>query len=169
MTFLQLIYITIMPAIKFELTKIEQTVYETVELLENDILEKFCFFLALKKRIVDEKDAFLLSNLLEDIKCLSELNGLMEPIISNTRTLKRRIINKLLDDISFYPKDRCSIVHSSDVNLCEYVLAVLKGKGLTDYVIIQSFGEMIRRKIKVTAKKQSPEWPYIVLKRLLKC
>ena len=170
MTFLQLIYITIIPAIKFELTKIEQTVYETVELLENDILEIFFFFfLALKKRIVHEKDAFLLSNLLEDIKCLSELNGLMEPIISNTRTLKRRIINKLLDDISFYPKDRCSIVHSSDVNPCEYVLAVLKGKGLTDYVIIQSFGEMIRRKIKVTAKMQSPEWPYIVLKRLLKC
>ena len=45
-------------------------------------------FLALKKRIVHEKDRFLLSDLLEDMKRLSELSGLTEPIISNTRTLK---------------------------------------------------------------------------------
>ena len=50
MTFLQLIYITIIPAIKFELTKIEQTVYETVELLENDILENFFFFFGAKEK-----------------------------------------------------------------------------------------------------------------------
>ena len=79
----------------------EHTLYEIVELRENDILEEF--FLALKKIIVHEKDGFLLSNLLEDIKCLSELNRLTEPIISNTRTLKRRIIGKFSDDISFYP------------------------------------------------------------------
>ena len=48
----------------------------------------------LKKGIVHEKDAFLLSDLLEDIKRLSELSELTELIISNTRTLKRRIIDK---------------------------------------------------------------------------
>ena len=71
----------------------EQTVDETVELLENDE-----FFLYLKsflrgglmKRIVHEKDVFLLSDLLEDIKRLSELSGLTEPIILNTRTLKKK-------------------------------------------------------------------------------
>ena len=47
MTFLQLIYITIIPAIKFALQKMEQTVGETVELFENGILEEF--FFALKK------------------------------------------------------------------------------------------------------------------------
>ena len=31
------------------------------------------------------------------------------------------------------------IVHSSDVNSCESVLAILKGKGLKDYDIIKSF------------------------------
>ena len=113
--------------ITFALTKIKQTVDETVELLENDILEEF--FLALTKIIVDEKDAFLLSDPLEDIKRLTELSGLMKPIISNTRTLKRRIIDMFSDNISFYPKDKYLIVHSSDVNPCEYVLAILKGKG----------------------------------------
>ena len=75
----------------------EQTVDETVELLENDE-----FFLYLKsffagggggglmKGIVHEKDVFLLSDLLEDIKRLSELSGLTEPIILNTRTLKKK-------------------------------------------------------------------------------
>ena len=118
--------------------------------------------MVLRKRVVHEKDAFLLSDLLEHIKRLSELNGMTEPIIiSNTRTLKRRIIDEFSDGISFYPKDKYLIVHSSDVNTCEYVLAILKGKELKDYDTIKSFWEMIRRKIKITAEeKQPPEWPY---------
>ena len=43
--------------------------------------------MALNKRIVDGKNAFSLSNLLEDIKPLSELNGLMEPIIFPTGSM----------------------------------------------------------------------------------
>ena len=72
----------------------EQTVDETVELLENDefflYLKSFFFGGGLMKRIVHEKDVFLLSDLLEDIKRLSELSGLTEPIILNTRTLKKK-------------------------------------------------------------------------------
>ena len=74
----------------------EQTVDETVELLENDefflYLKSFFFFGGggLMKRIAHEKDVFLLSDLLEDIKRLSELSGLTEPIILNTRTLKKK-------------------------------------------------------------------------------
>ena len=64
--------------IKFSLKKNEQTVDENVELLGSDIHE---FLLALNKGIVHKRNAFLLSNLLEDIKTLSEPNGLMESII----------------------------------------------------------------------------------------
>ena len=38
-----------------------------------------------------------LSDLLKDIKRLGELNGFTEPIVSNTRTSKRRIIDKFSD------------------------------------------------------------------------
>ena len=38
------------------------------------------------------------------------------------------------------------IVHISDVNSCEYVLAILKGKGLKDY-------DIIIQKVKVKIKK----------------
>ena len=72
------------------------------------------------------------------MKRLSELSGLTELFISNTRTLKRRIIEKFTDDISFYPKDKYLTVHSRDVNQfvhsryvnpCESVLVTWKGKG----------------------------------------
>ena len=87
--------------------------------------------MALKKRIVHEKGVFLLSDLLKDIKCSSVLNALTEHVLSNARTLKRRIINKFSDDISL------QVFHSSDVNPREYVLPILKGKGLKDYDIIK--------------------------------
>ena len=72
-------------------------------------------FLALKERIVHEKDAFLLIDLLEVMKRLSELNGFREPIFSNTRTLKIKINDKFSDGISFYLKDKYLIAHCSDV------------------------------------------------------
>ena len=103
----------------------------------------------LNRRIVHRRDKFLLSNLLKDIKPLSELNGLMKLIISNTRTLKRRrVINKFSDEISFYLRVKHLIVHCSNFNSCEYVLVILGGKRLKDYGIIMSFGGMIRRKLR---------------------
>ena len=128
------------------------------------ILEEL--FLERKKRIVHEKDAFLLSDLLEDTKRLSELNGLTESIFLNTRTLKSRIIDKFSDDISFSPKGKYLIVYSSDVDPCEYVLAYLKGKQLKDYHIIKIFREMIWRKAR---KKSKALNGLTVLRRLLKC
>ena len=86
-------------------------------------------FLALKKRIVHEKDTFSVNWPTER---LSKLNELAEPIISNTRAT---INDKISDDICSYPKDNYLIVHKNDVNPCEYVLAILKGKGLKDYII----------------------------------
>ena len=40
------------------------------------------------------------------------------------------------------------MVHSGDVNPCEFVLAILKGKGLKDYDIIKSFGEWFGGKLR---------------------
>ena len=68
-------------------------------------------FFGAKEKNRNEKDAFLLSDLVEDIKRLSELSGLTE--------LKRRIIDKFSDEISFYTKDKYLKVHSSGINPCE--------------------------------------------------
>ena len=141
MTFLQLIYITIIPFI-LDLHRKNQgksrwdcwVIWDWYAWRD----------LALKKRIIHEKDAFLLSDLLKNMKHLSELSGLTEPFISNTRTLKRRIIEKFSDDISFHPKDKYltvpsrdvnQFVHSRYVNPCESILVIWKGKGWKGYDI----------------------------------
>ena len=68
------------------------------------------------------------------------------------------IIDKFSNDISFYQKDKYLIVHSSDINACEYVPVILKDKGLNDYDTNKSFREMnCRRKAKPWMVLQSSE------------
>ena len=86
-TFLKVIYITIISVISnlyWSKSSKQQT-----KLLNYLRIIYLKGFLVLKISIVNEKDAFLFSDLLGDIKRLSELKGfgLTEPIISNTRTL----------------------------------------------------------------------------------
>ena len=68
---------------------------------ENDVMEGFLFKLRIK--VIR---AYLLNEFLEDIKILSEENGLQEPVLKNTTTLKRKILEKYGDDISFFPKGK---------------------------------------------------------------
>ena len=95
-----------------------------MENLRNGILEKF--LLNLKKRVIHQKEAFLLSDLLDDIKRLTIENGFEDTLITNTRTLKRKIAERFPGYISFYNKGKYLIVPWSDMNSCEYSVAVLR-------------------------------------------
>ena len=75
-------------------------------------------------------EAFLLRDLLEDIKYLREENGIEESIITTTRTFKKKIINTFPEEISFYPNGKYLIVQSSNINPYQYIVAVVEGKGL---------------------------------------
>lgn len=107
-----------------------------------NVWKEFC--LQIKKRIICCKEAFLLSDLVENIKRLREENGIKDSIITNTRTLKRKIIDTLPKEIAFYPNGKYLMLHLNDVNPCQFTVIVLKGKGLRDGDIIKSFGNMIR-------------------------
>ena len=85
--------------------------------------------------------------MLRDIEVLSEENGLEDSVIKTTSTLKRKINETYSDEISFFPKGKFLLVHSSDMNPCEYSVATLHGYGLRDDDLARSFGKMIRRKI----------------------
>ena len=75
--------------------------------------------------------------------------------------MKRKIIDTFPEEISFYPNVKRLIVHSSDANRCQYIVAFLKGKGLRDGDITKSFGNMIRRKVRsIKNEKIYPTWPY---------
>ena len=82
------------------------------------------------KPIVYGKETLFLSDLLEHIKRLCQKNGIEESIITITRTLKRKIIDTLPKEISFYSNGKYLIVQSNDVNPCHDLVAVLKDKGL---------------------------------------
>ena len=62
--------------------------------------QEFC--LQIKKRIICGKETFILSDL-QDIKRFRGENGIEESIITYTRTLERKIIDTLPEEISFYP------------------------------------------------------------------
>ena len=66
------------------------------------------FLYKLRIKVICDKCAYLLNEFLEDIKILSEENGLQEPVVKNTTTLKRKILEKYGDDISFVSKRKVS-------------------------------------------------------------
>ena len=68
------------------------------------------FFLQIKKRIIYGKEVTI--------------------NITIKKTLKRKIIDTFLEEILFYANEKCLIVHSSNIYPCQFIVAVLKGKGL---------------------------------------
>eukprot|EP00794_Sanderia_malayensis_P008681 gene8681-9616_t len=72
----------------------------------------------------------------------------IQPIFICTEELKRRLIDRFDDRIGFFPTGRHVIIHSPDLNPCQYFVATLKGFGLRDNDLLKAFGNMIKRKIK---------------------
>ena len=101
---------------------------------------------------------------MEDICIISDEQGLEVPPFTNTRSLKRFIIKKHEDNISFFPKGKYLLVHASEMNPCEYTLATLHGCGLRDQDLTRAFGKMIRRK--VASFDDDIQWP-LTPKKLL--
>ena len=84
----------------------------------------------INKLITCGKEAFLIGDLLENIKCLRQENGIEESFISITRTLRRKIIDFFPEEISLYPNGKYLIVQSRYANPWQYIAAALNGKGL---------------------------------------
>ena len=97
-------------------------------MLELNVFEESCLWI--NKRIICGKEAFLISDLLEYINCLRQENGVEESTITITRTLKRKMMHTFPEAISVLRIGKCFIVQSSNVNPCQYILAVLNDKGL---------------------------------------
>ena len=85
------------------------------------------FIKLVQQRVLSDKKAFLLIDLLNDISDLSEEEGLEEPSISTTKVLRRLIESHFEEKISFHLVGKRSMVYSSDVNPCIYVAATLQG------------------------------------------
>ncbi len=69
---------------------------------------------------------------MEDIKNISDEQGLSIPAVEHTSTLKKKLIMEFKESIVFFPAGKYLLVHAADVNPCEYAIAALHGCGLRD-------------------------------------
>ena len=79
------------------------------------------------------------------------------PVITNKRTLQRRLEKEFGTDISFDVK-QFTMVYASDTKPCDYDVAALHGCGLRDDDFVRTFGRRIKRKIMIK-KEREEKWP----------
>ena len=113
------------------------------------------FFRTIRNRIIWEKEAYLLHNLLEFIKKLSASCGI-DSFIENTVVLKRKLSKKFEELIDFFPVAKYIIVHSSNINPCKYAVASLIGKGIRDKDHTMSFANFIKTKLQENVYDKLP-------------
>ena len=96
---------------------------------ETDVMEEV--FRNVRIKIIRNKEAHLLHNLLAYVKELSEYYGI-PAVVEHTVTLKRVLQSQFSELIDFFPISKYVIVHASNMNPCQYSISTLLGQGLRD-------------------------------------
>ena len=108
-----------------------------------------CFFRKIELKVLRDKEAYLLTNLLQDIKEMSVEYGLTEPPrrLIHTYQLKKMIQLRLGNDICISSFRNRNAVHSINVDPLLYSYATIKGHGLREDDIVKAFANLVRRKL----------------------
>ena len=122
----------------------------------DDVLNLFKYKVVIK--IIRDNEAYLLHELLKDVKYLSAEQDLHTPAIEHTSTLKMYLIKNFEENIAFFPSGKYLVVHPIDINPCTYSVATLHGCGLRDGELTKAFGRMIQRKFE-ERKTSEDTWP----------
>lgn len=147
-------YLSFATPYKSKVTVLDKDEMARVNMLKNKVTDEFLTLV--ERKVIKDKEAYLLTDLLEDIENMSTENGLQETCIKYTYELKGKLQDRFGELISFYKAGRNLIVHPTSINPCVYAAATLKGAGLRDDDLTKAFANMIRRKLK---KQSSDEWP----------
>ena len=121
---------------------------------ETDVIEEF--FRNVRIKIIRNKEAHLLHNLLAYVKELSESYDI-PTVVEHTVTLKHELQPQFSELIDFFPISKYFIVHASNMNTCQYSVSTLLGQGLRDKEYIRSYSNFIRSKVN---QAEFPEQPY---------
>ena len=113
------------------------------------------FFHLFQCYVIKDQEAFLLTELLEDIKEISSDNDLDDPPITKTATLKLRLSEKFGNSIDFHKIGKRLVVHSSTVNPLSYSAATIEGHGLRESDLTKAFARLICRKV---SQRQAVKW-----------
>ena len=114
------------------------------------------FFRLFDRNVIQNHEAYLLIELIEDIQEFSEDYELTEPPLTRTCMLKNILFQKYGDDIRFGKIGNKIVVHASDVSALDYSMATMQGRGLREGDLTKAFSRLIRRKI---SERQSLNWP----------
>ena len=112
-----------------------------------------CDFLRLiSKKILQEKKAYFLTELIRDIAEMSSNAELYEPFVKYGYELKDLLSKSFGNQVAYYKEGVTSkvIVHSVIVNSCQYAVATMKGAGLRDDDLTKAFARLVRRKLKAS-------------------
>ena len=116
------------------------------------------FFHLFQRNVIKDEQAYLLTELIEDIKEMSEDNDIDDPPITKTFTLKKRLIERFGYSIDFHKFGNRLVVHSTAVNPISYSAATIQGNGLRETDLTKAFSRLIRRKLsQMNATKWSLE------------
>ena len=118
---------------------------------ETDVMEEF--FRNVRIKIIRNKEAHLLHNLLAYVK---DSYGI-PTVVEHTVTLKRELQPQFSELIDFFPISKYFIVHASNMNTCQYSVPTLLRQGLRDKDYIRSYSNFIRSKVN---QAEFPEQPY---------
>ena len=98
-----------------------------------------------RKKVLIDRNAYLMTELIQDIKEVSLENGLQDTFIKHTHLFKKRLVEEFGNSIGFYIVGKKQIFYCSEVNPCKYAVATLEGAGMHDDDICLSLARMIRR------------------------
>ena len=113
------------------------------------------FFHLFQSFVIKDQEAFLLIELLEDIKEICSDNDLDDPPIPKTTTLKSILSVKFGNSIDFHKIGKRLMVHSSTVNPLSYSAATIEGHGLWESDLTKAFARLIHRKV---SQRKAVKW-----------
>ena len=112
----------------------------------------------MKTKIIRDKKAYLLHELLKDITYLSEEHDRKTPANEHESSLKWYLVQDYSNKIAFFPSGKFLLPHPIDINPFTYSITKRHGRGLRDTKLTRAFGRMLMRKIQ-ERQKGDLTWP----------
>ena len=134
--------------------KMSHSPHSSVDGNEDIVSVEFCAYV--KVKMVREKNACLLKELLEDVKNLRKERDM------GTESLHRYLKKNYKDQIGFFHSGRQVIAYSAETNPCQYnVASTLQGFSLRDRYLVKAFSTFPRKKILARSARfqEIDEWP----------
>lgn len=139
---------------------------EEIKELEDKVTD--LFLRKIELRVCKDKDVFLLTDLLADLKELSCEFGLDSTPsgLKQTYQLKKVLLTKLENKINIVSYGKGDAVLSKEIDPLTYTYATVKGNGLREVDVIKAFSNLVRKKIDHEDALQWPPRPHEFIQSL---